>query len=184
MATFATEKLGFGMPDLRSPARGSGVRFGRARVARYIAPRKRLVRMRGLGEGDDYYPYTQEYGEYPAPASQQYAPTSAGSTGSVWSVTGSSSGVAVAAVGGGSTTVSSSWLRDIGDLFKTGYQAYAQQRIIDLNVERAKQGLPLVDPRNFSPSAAVNFGLTPQAAQMLLIGGGALVLLMMLRKKK
>lgn len=77
-------------------------------------------------------------------------------------------------------------IQSVTKLIQTGQQAYAQQRIIDLNMERARAGLTPLDPRNFSPSAAVNFGLTPQAQQTLLYGALALgaVLLLSRRKKK
>lgn len=173
------DMLGFGTPGFQSPHKGSG-----ARMSRYIPPRSRLVRLRGklrgLGEGEEYLDWgagnpTGVYGPVTLPSFPI----------TVWGTneqTGQQQ-TTVPASGGGTTTAPTSVLRDITALLQAGQQAVAQQRIIDLNIARARQGLAPVDPRWFSPSAAVNFGLTPQASQMLLIGGVALVALLALRRK-
>lgn len=188
----AQNMLGFGMPDFQSPHRGSG-----ARMSRYIPSRSRLVRlrgtgpkwppvrefktrMRGLGEGEEYL----DWGA--GNPSGVYGPVvTPWQTVSIWGTNEAAGGsqTVVPSQTGGTTTAPTSVLRDITALLQAGQQAVAQQRIIDLNIARARQGLAPVDPRYFSPSAAVNFGLTPQASQMLLIGGVALVALMALRRK-
>lgn len=181
MAKFSNSiySLGFGTPGFQSPARGSGVRFGRV-----IPKRARLTRLRGLGDASDFLDWGSGNSE------SIYGPVSLPPTGSVdislWGTNElpGAQTTQVPASGGGTTSVQSSVLSDITNLLRLGQQAVAQQRILDLNIARARQGLPMIDPRYFSPSAAVNFGLTPDATKMLLIGGGALLVILMLSRRK
>jgi hypothetical protein len=197
MRQYAENQLGFAMPNFRSSAEGSGARFAAwrgqvrgvpapATMGRTLPHRSRLVRMRGLGDYDQVFDdgsiitYNDAGGVVAVTdsgANTTYIPSSGG---------GSSGGtpVRVTTTDGGTSWVNSSVIKDITALIQAGQQAVAQQRIIDINMQRARQGLPLIDPRNFSPSAAVNFGLTPQASQMLLIGGIALAAVMFLGRSR
>lgn len=177
MAIYTKNLLGFGMPNFASPAQGSGARFGR-----YIPARSRLVRLRGLaGPWDGGEFASDEY--YASVASQAGAATSLPPTGTIFTTqtTVGNTPVSVPAQGGGEAWVSPETLRAWAELINSGRTAVAQYQITQANIERAKNGQPLIDPRYLSPSAAVNFGLTPQAQQMLLIGGIALVGLMLLK---
>lgn len=174
--------LGFGMPGFVSPARGSGVRFGRV-----VPPRSRLVRLRGLGDALDDLDaqILNNPGAFDGSgASATYDWGTWWNSGSSnTSGSGASQVTVVPASGGGTTSVATSILKDIATAYQIGAQAVAQQKITNLNVQRAAQGLPLIDPRYFSPSAAVNFGLTPQMSQMLVIGGVALLAFMALKRR-
>lgn len=193
------EQLGFGFPSFQSQALGTRPNRGpwvsltpRLRALRDLPPKAKanlrgLARlrgkMRGLGQEDweilaSDYAYEDAagnvYGDWysAVPQPQQWdtalPPVYEGSTGVTAGAVSSGSGFNFDwnALVKGATAVS---------------QAVAQQRIIDLNIQRAKAGLPLLDPKNFSPSAAVNFGLTPQAQQMLLYGGLALGAVLLLK---
>lgn len=80
---------------------------------------------------------------------------------------------------------SSSWGDTIKDAITAASSAYltksqidAQKQILDLQIERARAGLP---PANIDPSQYgvpnVNIGVSADTKQMLLIGGGVLALL-------
>jgi len=200
MAREAIETLGFGFPTFKSQSLGTQPNRGpwvaltpRIRALQTLPPKAKkqlqgLARLRGkirgLGQEEyeilagnyDVYDYGGDYSATGIPSASDY-PTGLQSPGvSSWG-TDETSG---AAAGGGSSW---SWEGLIKGATAVS-QAVAQQRIIDLNIQRARAGLPLLDPTKFSPSAAVNFGLTPQASQMLLIGGIALGAVLLLRSKR
>lgn len=52
------------------------------------------------------------------------------------------------------------------DLYKTASAANAQQKILDLNAERAKRGLPPISAESISPQ--VNVGMSPQTRQLVM----------------
>jgi len=204
MARATIETLGFGVPSFGSQAAGSRVNQGAAWVT--LTPRVRalmtlppkaqaalrnprmagLRRMRGLGQDEIPVSNWDDWGSEPGWGSATGIPSGADySTGLSPSTVNwgtDESAIARELPGGGS--VSSTWMADLANLIKAGMQLQAQQKILDLNVARARSGLPPVDPRYFSPSAAVNFGLTPQATQMLVIGALGLGALLLLRRKK
>lgn len=85
------------------------------------------------------------------------------------------------------TDSSSSWAdiaNSIKTLFLTGQQAIAQQKIIDLNMQLAQQGKPLVNAAMFQPSVGVNLQMGEQTKQMLLWGGVALLGIALLARRK
>jgi hypothetical protein len=51
-----------------------------------------------------------------------------------------------------------------------------------INLQRAKQGLPPLNPQQYAPQ--VNFGLSTDIQNMLMIGGGALLLILFLSSRK
>ena len=56
-----------------------------------------------------------------------------------------------------------------------------QRRILNAQLERARQGLPPMQPSEYAP--AINVGLSPQTRNLLIYGGLALVAVMLLRRR-
>jgi hypothetical protein len=59
-----------------------------------------------------------------------------------------------------------------------------QRKMVDMNIERVRQGLPPIDPSQVAPG--VNVGLTPQTQQLAtvaLIGMGAIALFAIARRR-
>lgn len=56
-----------------------------------------------------------------------------------------------------------------------------QRQILKAQLERARQGLPPLQPSEYAP--AVNVGLSPQTRNLLIYGGLALVAVMLLRRR-
>lgn len=56
-----------------------------------------------------------------------------------------------------------------------------QRQILKTQLERARQGLPPLQPSEYAP--AVNVGLSPQTRSLLIYGGLALVAVMLLRRR-
>jgi len=57
---------------------------------------------------------------------------------------------------------------------------YNQQRILDANIERGRQGLPPLNTAQIAPT--YNVGLSPDTKNMLILGGIALVAVLLLTK--
>lgn len=68
------------------------------------------------------------------------------------------------------------------DLIGVGVTAYNQQQLLEVNVERAKQGLPPISASEIAPT--VNVGISPEIKQLLIMGGVGLLLLFLLTRKK
>lgn len=58
-----------------------------------------------------------------------------------------------------------SWLRDTA-VAVVG--AWNQQKILELNLERARQGLPLIDAARFAPT--YNVGMSPEVKSLVTVG--------------
>jgi len=70
-------------------------------------------------------------------------------------------------------TASPDWLSTIRDL-GTSYLSYEQQKTMqEINIERARQGLPPLNPANYG--YGVNVGLSPDTQKLLIYGGVAVV---------
>lgn len=88
----------------------------------------------------------------------------------------------------GDNTTSSSWSDTIKNLITTASQAYltkeqvdAQKRILDMQMDRVKNGLPLldIDPQAFGVPS-VNVGVSGDTKKTLLYIGGGLALVFLL----
>lgn len=75
-----------------------------------------------------------------------------------------------------------SWITGALDLFKSGVTVYNQQKILDANVARARQGLPPINTASIAPT--VNVGVSPEIKNMLIMGAGALALIFLLKRKR
>ncbi len=54
------------------------------------------------------------------------------------------------------------------------------QQLFQMNLQRAQQGLPPLNPAQYAP--AMNFGMTPETQKLVMIGIVAVVAVMMLKK--
>jgi hypothetical protein len=84
--------------------------------------------------------------------------------------------------------VSAPWYQGLIQTGSQALQAYLQFRSTDqlmqLNIERAKHGLPPIDVSAYGPQVGV--GIAPQTQQFLtyaLVGAGALIALLALKRK-
>ncbi len=66
-------------------------------------------------------------------------------------------------------------VNNIGKIGTAYAQYQSQKSLINLNMERAKQGLPPIDAGDVAPQA--NVGIAPATRNMLYVGIGALVLI-------
>lgn len=91
-------------------------------------------------------------------------------------VTGQDSGVDILA----DPTVPD-WLKDIISGAKELLTQYNQQRIYDLQIERASQGLPPLDLTKYSPQ--YNLGLAPDIKNLLILGGIGFAIFIMMKRR-
>jgi len=73
------------------------------------------------------------------------------------------------------------WISAISRAMTTVAMADYQRRILNAQLERARQGLPPLQPSEYSP--AINVGLSPQTRSLLIYGGLALVAVLLLRRR-
>lgn len=74
-------------------------------------------------------------------------------------------------------------LTETGDIFSVGTQVLNvinTAQIRQINIERAKQGLPPIDSSAIAPQ--VNVGLSPETQRLILFGGIALIAFLVLRR--
>ena len=77
-------------------------------------------------------------------------------------------------------TGSSDWIDTLQRLLPTVVAADQQRRVLALQLERARAGLPPIDAGAYG--AGVRVGLDDRTAGLLLAGGAALALFMLLRR--
>jgi hypothetical protein len=71
------------------------------------------------------------------------------------------------------------WISSVSRALQTVAMADYQRRIVNVQLERAKQGLPPLDSSNFG--LGVSVGISPQ---IMLLGVGAIVALFMLARRR
>ncbi len=76
-------------------------------------------------------------------------------------------------------TPTQDWITTFARAVATVQMADSQRRLINLQLERARQGLPPLDASAYTPG--VSIGLSPQLEKGLLLGGAALLLWLMLK---
>jgi hypothetical protein len=74
-----------------------------------------------------------------------------------------------------------SWISAISRAMTTVAMADYQRRILNAQLERARQGLPPLQSSEYAP--AINVGLSPQTRNLLIYGGIALVAVLLLRRR-
>lgn len=74
-----------------------------------------------------------------------------------------------------------SWISAISRAMTTVAMAETQRQILKAQLDRARQGLPPLQPSEYAP--AINVGLSPQTRNLLLYGGLALVAVLLLRRR-
>jgi hypothetical protein len=80
-------------------------------------------------------------------------------------------------------TPSESWIDTLVKLVPAITMTAQQQQLMQLNIERAKKGLPPVDIASYT-GIGVNVGLSPDTKNLLIFGGIALVAVFFLTRKK
>lgn len=133
--------------------------------------RSRHLHLRGVsrGLGDTYDPATNSFTEsdIPAATAVQLEATAPGIT----------------AIVAQQQQPGQSWTDALKTALPIVAATYQQKQILDVQVQRAQQGLPPLDASQFA--AGVNVGLSPQTLQYILLGAGgiALALFLGLHKK-
>lgn len=69
----------------------------------------------------------------------------------------------------------------IGRAMTTVAMADYQRRILNAQLDRARQGQPPLQPSEYAP--AINVGLSPQTRNLLIYGGLALAAVLLLRRR-
>lgn len=123
--------------------------------------RKRMAGVRGLGDADEWM------GVGASGASDWIID----GYGDLVPAGGGGGGIADSGIFGSGISVDQA-VNAIKTLWLSGQQAEAQQRIIDMNMARARAGLNPLPATYFQPQAQVNVGVSPQIMK-LAIGVGA-----------
>ncbi len=91
----------------------------------------------------------------------------------------SDTGESIPAIGKQATAPEGTKLDDWLAIAKQGLNLVQTQQLNQINVERAKQGLPPIDTSRYT-GTAVNLGLTPQTQQLIVYGGLALLAVLLI----
>lgn len=76
-----------------------------------------------------------------------------------------------------------SWIDTLKKIVPALTMTAQQYQLMQLNIERAKQGLPPIDIATYS-GVGVNVGLSPDTQKLIIYGGLALLVVLFLRSKK
>ena len=66
----------------------------------------------------------------------------------------------------------------------TVVMADTQRRILNIQIDRMRQGLPPLNASQYSPGVGVNVGLSPEIMKMVALGGAALLAVWFLSRRK
>jgi hypothetical protein len=75
----------------------------------------------------------------------------------------------------------SDWSSNLTNFLTAAQTAYTTNRLLDLNIQRAQQGLAPISAQSVAPT--VNFGVSTDTQKMLLYGAIALGVVLLLRKR-
>jgi len=78
-------------------------------------------------------------------------------------------------------TEGESWISAISRAMTMVSMADYQRRLLNAQLDRARQGLPPLNASEYAP--AINVGLSPQTRNLLIYGGIALVAVLLLRRR-
>lgn len=71
-----------------------------------------------------------------------------------------------------------------GKILPIYYQSKAQKELIELNADRAKQGLPPIDSSQVAPTIRTQVGMDPAMLNMLVLGGVGIAIFMAMGRKR
>jgi hypothetical protein len=91
----------------------------------------------------------------------------------------SDTGESIRTVGTQSNAPEGTTLDDWIQIAKQGLNLIQTQQLNQLNISRARQGLPPIDTSRYT-GTAVNVGLTPQTQQLIVYGGLALLAVLLI----
>ena len=74
------------------------------------------------------------------------------------------------------------WTQTLTKLLTAVTMTVQQRQLMQLNIERAKKGLPPIDIASYS-GVGVNVGLSPDTMKLVLFGGLALLVVLAMRNK-
>lgn len=80
------------------------------------------------------------------------------------------------------STMDTTWMNNIPNWIRDIQAAINTQRLLDLNIQRAQQGLPPLTGADVAPT--LNFGLSAQTQQLVLYGGIALLAVLLMKKAR
>lgn len=80
-------------------------------------------------------------------------------------------------------SIGESWMDSLARLLPILAATEQQKKLLDVQAERARQGLPPLDVSQYSAGAKVAFSLDPGLQKMLVIGGAALLGILFLTRK-
>lgn len=148
----------------------------------------------GLGWYDEYGNYYEDatydppYGETPVDYSYWYGTTYQGdydvaTPTTVQTATGAPTPAQAATIAAAnpSSPGALDWLDKLAAAVPKALQLYNAQQIASVNVKRAQQGLPALNPAMYGPQVGV--GMNPQTQSMVLMGAVGLAAVMLLKGK-
>lgn len=91
-------------------------------------------------------------------------------------------GLGDTAIGTDETATDFSWLNQVPSWIKDIQVAVNTQKLLDLNLQRAAQGLPPITSAAIAPT--LNLGMSPETQQLVMYGGIALLAVLLLSKRK
>lgn len=80
-------------------------------------------------------------------------------------------------------TPSEDWITTIARTASTVVMADSQRRLLNIQLDRARQGLPPLNSSQYGLGVGVNFGLSPELEKGLMLGGALLLGWFLLRKR-
>lgn len=84
-------------------------------------------------------------------------------------------------LGDAADSATPSWFDQVPGWIKDIQVAVNTQRLLDLNIQRARSGLPAITSSAVAPT--VNFGISPEIQQMILYGGIGLLLIGLVKRR-
>ena len=81
-----------------------------------------------------------------------------------------------------SATPGEDWTQTLTKLLTAVTMTVQQRQLMQLNIERAKKGLPPIDIASYS-GVGVNVGLSPDTMRLVMFGGLALLVVLAMRNK-
>lgn len=76
-----------------------------------------------------------------------------------------------------------SWMDSLARLLPILAATEQQKKLLDVQADRARQGLPPLDVSQYSAGAKVNFSLDPALQKALILGGAGLLAILFLSRK-
>ncbi|MGV0999695.1 MAG: hypothetical protein ACOYBQ_10245 [Fluviibacter sp.] len=76
-----------------------------------------------------------------------------------------------------------SWVTAAARAMSTVVMTDYQRKLLNVQLDRAKQGLPAIPMSDYGVGVGVNIGISPEVQKMLMLGGAALLAVYLLTRK-